>query len=111
MNAPTPPHILDAWYVLAWSHEVASTPIQRTLYDQPIALFRSSSGEVGALVDRCPHRGVPLSGGKVVGERLQCPYHGWEFNGEGKCVNIPSIGYGTPPPPRPPWCLYRLCRT
>lgn len=91
MSAPAPPRILDAWYVLAWSHEVCSRPIVRTLYDQPIALFRSASGSVGALVDRCPHRGVPLSGGKVIGDRLQCPYHGWEFTCAGRCEAVPSF--------------------
>ncbi|TNE92444.1 MAG: aromatic ring-hydroxylating dioxygenase subunit alpha [Deltaproteobacteria bacterium] len=91
VNAPIPPRIRDAWYVLAWSHEVGRKPIVRKLYGEPITLFRASNGEVGALVDRCPHRGVPLSGGVVVGDRLQCPYHGWEFTCSGRCEAIPSF--------------------
>ncbi|MCO4745847.1 MAG: aromatic ring-hydroxylating dioxygenase subunit alpha [Proteobacteria bacterium] len=91
MNAPRPPRILDAWYVLAWSHEVRAEPLIRKLYGDPIVLFRSASGQVGALEDRCPHRGVPLSTGTVVGERLQCGYHGWEFSCAGRCEAVPSF--------------------
>ena len=77
--------------MLAWSHEVGREPVVRSLYGDPIVLFRTASGAVGALVDRCPHRGVPLSTGSVVGEHLQCGYHGWEFSCAGRCKAIPSF--------------------
>jgi phenylpropionate dioxygenase-like ring-hydroxylating dioxygenase large terminal subunit len=58
-------------------------------------------GEVVALRDRCPHRRVPLSAGAVVvtddGERLQCGYHGWAFDGSGACTDIPALGAGKVP--------------
>jgi phenylpropionate dioxygenase-like ring-hydroxylating dioxygenase large terminal subunit len=54
---------------------------------------------VSAFPARCPHRLVPLAGGTVVEGRLQCPAHGWRFDGHGHCVDIPSLGpQGTPPP-------------
>ncbi len=91
MIAPRPPRVARAWYVLAWSHEVGRAPIQRTLYGDPIVLFRGASGEVGALLDRCPHRSVPLSKGTVQGDTLQCAYHGWRFTPDGRCAAIPSF--------------------
>ncbi len=56
-------------------------------------------GEVVALLDRCPHRRVPLSAGTITaahgGQRLQCSYHGWSFDGSGRCVEIPALGNAT----------------
>ncbi len=80
-----------AWYALALSDEVRARPLRRTLYGAPIALFRDASGQVGALQDRCPHRSVPLSGGEVVDGCLQCPYHGWRFAADGRCVEVPGL--------------------
>ncbi len=57
----------------------------------PLVLFRDSTGAVGALLDRCPHRNVPLSLGEVVGETLRCSYHGWEFDREGACRAVPGL--------------------
>ena len=51
------------------------------VYDQAIVLFRDKDGKVVALEDRCPHRRVPLSLGKVIQGELRCAYHGWTFNG------------------------------
>jgi phenylpropionate dioxygenase-like ring-hydroxylating dioxygenase large terminal subunit len=84
------PRIRGAWYVLAMSGEVTTAPIVRKLYGVPITVFRGADGVVGALVDRCPHRNIPLSGGVVVGDALQCPYHGWQFARDGRCAKIPG---------------------
>lgn len=56
----------------------------------PMVAFRTTSG-VAALVDRCPHRNVPLSLGRVRGQHLQCAYHGWEFDRDGECRAIPGL--------------------
>ncbi len=57
-----------------------------------LALFRNDAGEVFALEDRCPHRRVPLSPGVVKAGGLQCPYHGWTFDGaSGRCTDIPNL--------------------
>lgn len=54
--------------------------------------YRSPGGEVRVFVDRCPHRRAPLSLGACEGERLRCAYHGWVFDEQGQCVEIPSLG-------------------
>ena len=82
--------LYNHWYVAAWSTEISRTPLARTLLNEPVALYRTEAGAVVAMEDRCPHRRVPLSGGKVIGDRLQCPYHGLQFDTEGACVRIPG---------------------
>ena len=57
----------------------------------PLVLFRDGEGRPGALLDRCPHRNVPLSAGEVAEGQLQCSYHGWRFDREGACKHIPSL--------------------
>lgn len=79
------------WYILAMSPELGDEPIARTLFGMPIVLFRDGDGKPGALLDRCPHRNVPLSPGRVAGGRLECPYHGWQFDAGGVCRHVPSL--------------------
>lgn len=81
------------WYVAAWDHELGEKPLGRTILNEPVVLFRDADGKVVALEDKCPHRRVPLSMGKVVdGSLLQCHYHGLRFDRTGKCVRIPGQG-------------------
>ena len=80
-----------AWYVAAFSHELGAKPIARTVLGLPMAVFRRSDRTPAAVLDRCAHRNVPLSGGQVVGDCLQCPYHGWEFDGDGACTKVPGL--------------------
>lgn len=82
---------LKYWYILATAGELGDEPIARTLFGMPIVLFRDGSGKAGALLDRCPHRNVPLSPGRVNGGRLECPYHGWRFDTGGVCRFVPSL--------------------
>jgi len=87
----TQPTIRDQWYVIAFSHEVQpGRPFARKCMDEPIVLFRDPDGQVAALYDRCPHRAVPLSQGKVVNHAIECAYHGFQFDRTGRCVLIPS---------------------
>ncbi|MCB9744510.1 MAG: aromatic ring-hydroxylating dioxygenase subunit alpha [Alphaproteobacteria bacterium] len=90
---PAVPRVLRAWYVLCTSEELraGAKPLQRKLYGTPIVLFRGEDGVAGALLDRCPHRSVPLSFGAVRGCNLQCGYHGWEFDPAGKVQRIPAL--------------------
>lgn len=83
--------LTDAWYIAAESRELKTKPLGRLVADVPVVLFRDGSGKAAALFDRCPHRNVQLSGGRVVAGRLQCPYHGWEFNRAGQCERIPAL--------------------
>lgn len=79
------------WYVVARSSEVKATPLAVVLWQQAIVLFRDSHGQVHALADCCPHRQVKLSHGKVIGDQLECAYHGWQFNPAGHCVAVPYL--------------------
>jgi len=84
-------YLRNAWYVAAWSDDIGDEAVvARTIMDEPIALYRKADGSMAAIADRCAHRFAPLSMGKVVrGDRIQCPYHGLEFDGTGACVHNP----------------------
>ncbi|HCF28069.1 MAG TPA: 3-chlorobenzoate-3,4-dioxygenase, partial [Cyanobacteria bacterium UBA11049] len=81
----------DCWYVVARSTEVKSQPVGVVLWHQPIVLYRDSCGIIHALEDRCPHRQVKLSHGRVIEDELECAYHGWRFGGSGECVAVPYL--------------------
>ena len=86
----------NEWYVVALSTELSTQPIQRWILNEPLALFRTHSGKAVALVDRCPHRGAPLSMGRVHGETIACGYHGFTFDVTGQCVDIPGTDFISP---------------
>ena len=76
------------WTPVMGAAELRDQPVGMTLAGERIVLFRGKDG-VGALLDRCPHRGVALSLGKVVDGTLECPFHGWRFDSRGGCAHIP----------------------
>ncbi len=80
----------NQWYAGAWGSEITDKPLGRRLLGEPVVFFRQADNSVAALVDRCPHRLVPLSMGTCVNGRIQCTYHGMQFDGTGKCVHIPA---------------------
>ena len=84
-------YLRGAWYVAAWSDDLAEGQLLgRTILNEPLVLYRKSNGDVAALQDRCAHRFAPLHMGKIVeGDRIQCAYHGLEFDGSGACVRNP----------------------
>ncbi len=84
------PFLRNAWYIAAWAEEVTDGPIGRRLLDEKVVLYRLVDGTVVALEDRCCHRALPLSMGRMVGDRLQCGYHGLEYDQTGACVNVPG---------------------
>ncbi len=92
----TKPHLSVAkltryFYVGCLSEELSTRPLARVVAGVPLVLFRSE-GRAAALVDRCPHRNVPLSLGRVSAEgRLECAYHGWQFDRGGVCRKIPGL--------------------
>jgi phenylpropionate dioxygenase-like ring-hydroxylating dioxygenase large terminal subunit len=89
-------HIKESWFIVARSRELGRKPLATLLFGTPIVLFRDASGRAGALLDRCPHRNVPLSLGRVARDgTLQCPYHGWRFDTEGACTFVPSLTDGS----------------
>lgn len=87
----TTPDFPMGWYSVARSHELLVGEVKRVqAFDRELALYRSRSG-VPVLQDAfCPHLGAHLGvEGRVVGESLRCPFHGWRFDTSGKCVEIP----------------------
>jgi len=88
--------VARAWYVVCESRELGSAPLERQLLGTPLVLFRDAAGKPGCLLDRCPHRNVPLSLGRVVpGGRLECRYHGWQFETSGRCALVPGLVGGS----------------
>lgn len=89
---------LNCWWVAAFGEEVTRTPLARWLLDTPVMLYRTEAGEIVALEDRCPHRQAPLSIGKLRGDAIECGYHGFQFNPDGRCILVPTMK--SPPPIR-----------
>ena len=84
------PFVRNAWYIGAWAEEIDNGLLARTIMDEPVVIYRDAKGKVGALEDRCCHRGAPLTHGHVIQEGLQCGYHGLTFDTTGNCVMIPG---------------------
>jgi phenylpropionate dioxygenase-like ring-hydroxylating dioxygenase large terminal subunit len=81
-----------AWYPACESSDLKRRPLAVTLMDTPLALFRDGRDRPRALLDRCPHRNLPLSLGRVHGDGcLECGYHGWRFDGTGHCSAVPGL--------------------
>ena len=80
----------NCWYAATQSQSLGTTPIGLKLLNEEIVLFRQADGTAVALEDRCVHRHAPLSRGEVVGDLLQCAYHGLCFDSTGACVRVPS---------------------
>ena len=85
----------DYWFPVCFSANLRDKDALVTfdLFNVPWVLFRGRDGEVGCVKDECCHRACPLSLGKVVDGRVQCPYHGWEYETNGECVKMPSCSF------------------
>jgi phenylpropionate dioxygenase-like ring-hydroxylating dioxygenase large terminal subunit len=80
----------NSWYMAGWAEELSQGQLfSRTILDEPIVFYRKQSGEPAALYDRCPHRFAPLSAGRLIGDEIQCGYHGLKFDCRGACVSNP----------------------
>ncbi|GLJ14740.1 hypothetical protein SUGI_0238900 [Cryptomeria japonica] len=83
------------WYPLYLAAEVPKdAPLGLTVFHKQIVLFEDGNGALHCFEDRCPHRLAKLSEGQVMDGRLECLYHGWQFEGDGKCVKIPQLPSG-----------------
>ena len=80
----------NSWYVAARSAEISRNPLGRILLGEPVVLYRKEDGMPVALADRCCHRHLPLSMGKLEGDHLRCGYHGLLFDSNGTCIEIPG---------------------
>jgi phenylpropionate dioxygenase-like ring-hydroxylating dioxygenase large terminal subunit len=83
---------INFWYPADQSTHIGADPVKRRMLGQDFVLWRDSNDQVHCLSNTCTHRGGSLSGGKVKDDCIQCPYHGWRFDGEGNCTAIPSLG-------------------
>ena len=80
------------WYPVLGSSELAANPVARKRFGQSLVFWRDAAGNAVAFEDRCPHRGSALSLGRVEDGQLQCPFHGFRYDGTGKCVAVPAEG-------------------
>lgn len=80
----------NCWYVAGFAAELDDGMITRKFLDQAMVIWRDAQGKAVALEDRCPHRLVPLSRGRIVAGRIECGYHGLRFDGAGACVFVPG---------------------
>jgi phenylpropionate dioxygenase-like ring-hydroxylating dioxygenase large terminal subunit len=89
---------INFWYAAERSERITDQPVGVRMLGRDFVLFRDGTGTVRCLANVCIHRGGSLAGGRVVDGCVQCPYHGWRFDGDGICTRIPSLG----PDPRIP---------
>jgi len=83
---------INFWYPICTSEELdEGKPVRAETIGVRLVAFRDTAGAAHVLSDTCVHRGGSLSEGQVVGDRVKCPYHGWEYSGDGKCAKIPSM--------------------
>jgi phenylpropionate dioxygenase-like ring-hydroxylating dioxygenase large terminal subunit len=92
-GASDPGFLWDFWYPAVRSSEIRGRKlVTAMLLEVPLVLGRTDDGEAFALRDSCPHRGIPLSYGRVDGKAVECSYHGWKFEAcTGRCIEIPSL--------------------
>jgi phenylpropionate dioxygenase-like ring-hydroxylating dioxygenase large terminal subunit len=86
------------WYVVLDTSQVKDRPVGVTRLGEKLVFWRDQAGKVACLRDRCAHRGVQLSLGKVAGGRLCCPFHGLEYDASGRVTVIPANGKAAPVP-------------
>ncbi len=84
-----PANLETTWLPVALGRQVRNKPLRREVAGVPIVLWRSKTG-ITAFKDRCPHRNYPLSEGRVEEGKLICPYHGWAFQPDGACADVPG---------------------
>ena len=96
-----------AWFPVARVQDLGR-PRRVRLLGETLAVFLEASGTPRVTADRCAHRGASLADGHVDGDRIVCPYHGWQWRGEdGRCAHIPSLGEDGGIPPRAAVSAYR----
>src|ERR1700732_5048542 len=88
--------VRNVWYCAAWSDELSDQLLGRKILNEPILIFRDERRVAKALRDFCAHKLAPLSLGRHLGDRVECPYHGLQFDGNGRCVHNPH-GNGVTP--------------
>ena len=113
MTAPaaltnTSPGLRRGWLPIGRPDEFpVDSPRRVELLGEGVVVVRGSQG-LTAFADRCSHRNARLSDGRVVDGCVECPYHGWRFDADGRCAHIPALGAGATVPPTSHLVPYRL---
>lgn len=81
----------DYWFILCESKDVKKKPKSFKLLGKQVVIYRTADQKAVAFIDKCPHRNVQISEGRICNGNLVCPFHGWEFNQDGKCVSVPGM--------------------
>ena len=78
------------WYQIGWSADLTSQSIQSLqIFNQNVVLYRAEAGQARIVNAACPHLGAHLGAGQVVGDNIQCPFHGWQYDLDGANAVIP----------------------
>lgn len=85
------------WHPAIAADAIGNAPLSVRLLGEDLVLWRDGAGALHAWPDRCPHRGAKLSLGRIEGDRLECPYHGWQFDATGRCRQVPALPAFVPP--------------
>ncbi len=88
---PDPVALRHCWHPVGNAEGLGARPMRAILLGEPVVLWRDSTQTAHALRDICIHRGTALSLGRVVGDQLMCPYHGWRYGEDGRCKAIPQL--------------------
>ena len=83
---------INFWYPLTKSDAITDKPCLVRLLGHDFVVFRDSTGQAHCLANTCVHRGGSLAHGQVKGNHVECPYHGWQYDGAGRCARVPSMG-------------------
>jgi len=84
--------IKNQWYAIMLSKEVKNKPVGVTRMGEKLVLWRSKDNQINCIYDKCCHRGASLSLGKIVDDKVECPFHGMLYDGSGKVKTIPANG-------------------
>ena len=83
------PFLKNAWYAAAWSYEVKKELFERTIIGESILFYRKENNQAVAINNTCPHRYSPLHMGVLMGDVVECAYHGLRYDSSGRCVHNP----------------------
>jgi phenylpropionate dioxygenase-like ring-hydroxylating dioxygenase large terminal subunit len=91
----------NCWYPVTFVDDLPrDRPVALALYDEPLVLYVNGDGKIVCLADRCAHRAARLSDGRIVDGRIECLYHGWQYDAGGQCVHIPQLPSNLRIPPK-----------
>jgi phenylpropionate dioxygenase-like ring-hydroxylating dioxygenase large terminal subunit len=91
--------ISNQWYIILESREIRKNQVKGLIrFGEKLVAWRDGMGKLSVFADKCPHRGIQLSLGKIKDQHLQCPFHGFEYDETGKCCLIPANGKASPVP-------------